>query len=87
MFSCAISRVGQVDFTTRRSLAFMLPLACVGLMCGDIAFSQMISAFSSYGAGVLAMALVVVTFALVLSSVAQLLARQRLMVFPALVRS
>ena len=40
-------------FTTRRSLVFMLPLACIGLMCGDIAFSQAISAFSSHGAGAL----------------------------------
>ena len=65
----------------------MLPLACISLMCGDIAFSQAISAFSSYGAGALAITLAVVTLALVLSAIAQLRVRQHRMVFPALVRS
>jgi len=73
--------------TTRRSFVFVLPLACAVLMCGDIAFSQMISVFSSYGAVVLAIALMAVTFALMVFALGQILARQHLMVFPALARS
>jgi lipopolysaccharide export system permease protein len=76
-----------LTFTRPGSLAFALPVACVTLMCGDIAFSQMISMFAAGRAGILALVLVAVTFVLVVLLVRQLIARQHLIVFPALARS
>jgi lipopolysaccharide export system permease protein len=73
--------------TTRRSQAFALPVACVTLMCADIAFSQMISRLATGRADLVAIALVAVTGALVVLLVRQIIARQHLAVFPALARS
>jgi lipopolysaccharide export system permease protein len=76
-----------LTFTSRRSQAFALPVACAALMCGDIGFSEIISMFAAGRAGILAVALVAVTVGLVGFLVRQVVARQHLVVFPALARS
>lgn len=76
-----------LTFTRRSSQAFALPAACAVLMCGDIGFSQAISAFAPVNAGVLAILLVVVAAALVAVLVRQVVARQHLVIYPALARS
>jgi lipopolysaccharide export system permease protein len=76
-----------LTFTTRASQAVVLPLACVALMCGDIAFSQLISRFGPGAAGMLAVSLVGLTGAIVALVVKQIVTRQNLAVFPALARS
>lgn len=76
-----------LTFTTRALQAFVLPLSCLALMCGDIAFSQMISRFGQAAPGMVAISLVAMTIALVLLVIKQIVARQHLAIFPALARS
>jgi lipopolysaccharide export LptBFGC system permease protein LptF len=76
-----------LTFTRCNSEPFALPVACVLLTCGDIGFSQVISTIAPGNAGILAAALVGVTVALVVYLVRQVVARQHLVVFPALARS
>jgi lipopolysaccharide export LptBFGC system permease protein LptF len=76
-----------LTFTTRRSQAFALPLACVTVMGTDIGFSQLITRFSASGAATLSSILVAVTFGLLAILIAQIVARQHLLIFPALGRS
>lgn len=76
-----------LTYTTRRSLAFALPVACATLMCADIAFSQTISRFGPGSAGLVAIALVGAAIVLGVVLVRQIVVRQGLAVFPALARS
>jgi lipopolysaccharide export LptBFGC system permease protein LptF len=77
-----------LTLTTRRSLAFALPVACAVLMCADIMFSQLISVAAQNGGGAVAtIALVMAAMGLFALLVRQIIARQQLIVFPALARS
>jgi lipopolysaccharide export LptBFGC system permease protein LptF len=76
-----------LSFTTRGSQAFALPLACATVMGADIGFSQLVTRFSASGAAALSSILVAVTFGLLAVLVAQIVARQHLLIFPALGRS
>jgi lipopolysaccharide export LptBFGC system permease protein LptF len=76
-----------LTFTRRGSQAFALPVACAVLMCGDIGYSQIISTFALANAGILAVALIVATVVPVVFLVRQVVARQHLVVYPALARS
>jgi lipopolysaccharide export system permease protein len=77
-----------LTLTTRRSLAFALPAACAVLMCADIMFSQLISVAAQNGGGAVAtIALVMAAMGLFALLVRQIIARQQLIVFPALARS
>jgi lipopolysaccharide export LptBFGC system permease protein LptF len=76
-----------LTFTTRASQTFALPLACVTLMGADIGFSQLITRFSMIGAPALTWILVAVTICVAAILIAQVVARQHLLIFPALKRS
>jgi lipopolysaccharide export LptBFGC system permease protein LptF len=76
-----------LTFTTRGSQTFALPLACVALMGTDIGFSQLITRFSMSGAPALTSILVAVTICVVAILIAQIVARQHMLIFPALERS
>ncbi len=74
-------------FTTRRSLIFALPAACVTLMVGDIAFSQSISLLGVDSVAMPILALSALSLAAAGVAVWRILARQHFIVFPALARS
>jgi lipopolysaccharide export LptBFGC system permease protein LptF len=76
-----------LTLTTRRSLAFALPVACAVLMCADIMFSQLISVAARSSAAVATIALVAVAMGLFALLARQTVARQQHIVFPALARS
>ena len=76
-----------LTFTTRGSQAFALPIACVFIMGADIGFAQLITGFSMSGAPLLVCILITVTFAILAILIAQIVARQHLLIFPALGRS
>jgi lipopolysaccharide export system permease protein len=75
-----------LTFTTRRSQAFALPLACIGVMCADIVFSQLVAQLSTYGALVLSIILVSTACSLLALSISQIIFRQHLLIFPAMGR-
>jgi lipopolysaccharide export system permease protein len=77
----------SLALTTRTSQAFVLPAGCISLMCGDIAFSQVISRFGPNAAGLVAAALLAITVAIAGVLLRQIVTRQHLAVFPALARS
>lgn len=76
-----------LTFTTRRSQAFALPLACAGVMVADIGFSQLVSRLSAIGAAALSSILVGAACVVLALLVAQIIVRQHLLIFPALGRS
>jgi lipopolysaccharide export system permease protein len=76
-----------LTLTTRRSLAFALPAACAVLMCADIMFSQLISVAARSGAVVATLSLIIAAMGLFALILRQIVARQQLIVFPALARS
>lgn len=76
-----------LTFTNRRSQAFALPLACICVMCADIAFSQIITRLSAIGTAALSSILIATTCALLGLLIVQIVGRQHLLIFPALGRS
>jgi lipopolysaccharide export system permease protein len=76
-----------LTFTTQRSQVYALPLACAAVMVIDIGFSQIITHLSTGSAVLPLPILLAVTSALLVALIAQIFARQQLLIFPALGRS
>jgi lipopolysaccharide export LptBFGC system permease protein LptF len=76
-----------LTFTTRRSQAFALPVACIGIMVADVGFSQLVGRLGQLGAGALSSILVCIACIILILLVAQTIVRQHQLIFPALGRS
>lgn len=76
-----------LTFTTRRSQAFALPLACTVVMVADIGFSQLVAHLSGVGTTALWSILLGTVCAVLALIVTQIVVRQHLLIFPALGRS
>jgi lipopolysaccharide export system permease protein len=76
-----------LTFTTQRSQVFALPLACAAVMVTDIGFSQIIARLSTTTAVISLSILLAATLGLLTVLIVQIVARQHLLIFPALGRS
>jgi lipopolysaccharide export system permease protein len=76
-----------LTFTTQRSQIYALPLACAAVIVIDIAFSQIITYLSASSMVISLPILLAAMLVLLTALIAQIVARQRLLVFPALGRA
>ena len=74
-------------YTTRRSRLFALPFACAAIMCGDIAATYLIAKLAANTAMLSLSAVLMTTMMLMILLIRQIVARQNLVIFPALGRS